>query len=235
MINTAIILAGGLGTRLRPVVSDLPKPMAPVAGRPFLEYLLLHARKQGVRQAVLSVGYKFEAIKAHFGDAYKEIRLKYAIEEEPLGTGGAIWNAFPFCESKTVVVLNGDSLFEVDFKALHGFQRGKNAKMVLSLKPMENFDRYGAVEIDEEHCIRQFQEKTFREKGLINGGVYCLDLNWAEQLPLSGKFSFEKEVLEKYVKSGECYGFVSSAYFIDIGIPADYERAQIEFSEKFQL
>ncbi len=233
MIHTAIILAGGLGTRLRSVVADMPKPMAPVAGRPFLEYLLLHAKSQGIQQAVLSVGYKYERIEAHFGRSFEGMTLDYAIEKEPLGTGGAIWNAFSFCENDTVAVLNGDSLFEVDIQALHRFKLEKKADMALSLKPMQQFDRYGVVEVDETGCIRQFKEKTYCEKGLINGGVYCFDLHWARQLPLSGKFSFEKDVLEKYVDQGMFYGYLSSAYFIDIGIPEDYERAQTEFAGKF--
>lgn len=232
MIKTAIILAGGFGTRLQSVVSEVPKPMAPVAGRPFLEFLLANARQQGVKQAVLSVGYKHEIIEAHFGDEFLGMKLCYALETEPLGTGGAIWNGLQYCEDETVVVMNGDSLFEVDIQRLYEHKVGKNADMVLSLKPMENFDRYGVVEVNEEDRILQFKEKTFRAEGLINGGVYCFDTSWARSLDLSGRFSFEKEVLEKNVTNSAFYGFVSEAYFIDIGIPEDFARAQITFKEK---
>jgi len=232
MIKTAIILAGGFGTRLQSVVSELPKPMAPVAGRPFLEYLLDYAGRQGIERAVLCVGYKRKVIQDHFRSKYKDITIEYAVEEEPLGTGGAIWNAFPYCENETVVVLNGDSLFEVDIPGLFLFKKEKKADMALSLKPMRQFDRYGVVELDEKRQITTFREKTYCEEGLINGGVYAFDLEWARQLPLSGRFSFEKEVLEQYVRQKAFFGYVSEGYFIDIGIPEDYRRAQTELPNK---
>jgi D-glycero-alpha-D-manno-heptose 1-phosphate guanylyltransferase len=232
MIKTAIILAGGFGTRLQSVVTEVPKPMAPVAGHPFLEYLLAFAYRQGVEKTVLSVGYKKEVIKAHFGAEWSGMKVEYAVEDEPLGTGGAIWNALKHCEDETVVVLNGDSLFEVDIQALYQQKKRKEADMVLSLKPMKNFDRYGVVEIDANGRILEFKEKTFRDKGLINGGVYCFDAGWAHGLGLSGRFSFEKEVLEHYIKTKAFYGYISEAYFIDIGMPEDYKRAQNTFKEK---
>lgn len=233
MINTAIILAGGFGTRLQSVVADVPKPMAPVAGKPFLEYLLHYARLNGITKAILSVGYKHEVIVNYFGNQYKELYLHYAIEDQPLGTGGAIWNAFSFCENEELVVLNGDSLFEVDIQAMGRFKLKRQAEMVLALKPMTHFDRYGVVEIDATERIQQFEEKCFREKGLINGGVYCFNVGWAKQLGLPRQFSFEKAVLEKYVADKAFYGFVSEGYFIDIGVPVDYERAQTEFETKW--
>lgn len=233
MIKTAIILAGGFGTRLKSVVADVPKPMAPVADLPFLVYLLNYAKSNGIEKAVLAVGYKHEVISNYFGTEYKGIKLHYALEDQPLGTGGAIWNTFSFCKTEEeVVVLNGDSLFEVDIQAFGRFKVNKNATMALALKPMMNFDRYGVVEIDEEQRILNFQEKTFREAGLINGGVYCFNIGWAKGLGLPQKFSFEKEILEKYVSTQYFYGFESQSYFIDIGIPVDYERAQTDFLAK---
>ncbi len=232
MITTAIILAGGFGTRLQSVVSEVPKPMAPVAGHPFLEYLLAYARKQGIQKAVLSVGYKYEVIEKHFGAEWRGLDIEYAVERSPLGTGGAIWNALSFCDHETVVVLNGDSLFEVDIPSLYKVKQQKKADMVLSLRAMENFDRYGVVEVNKEGRILEFKEKTFREAGLINGGVYCFDTEWALGLGLSGRFSFEKAVLEQELSSSNFYGYISDGYFIDIGIPEDYDRAQITFKEK---
>lgn len=232
MIRTAIILAGGFGTRLKSVISEVPKPMAPVAGHPFLEYLLAFAQQQGIRKVVLSVGYKYEIIEAHFGTEWMGLKIEYAVEQEPLGTGGAIWNALAYCGEETVVVLNGDSLFEVDIRALYQQKKTKEADMVLSLKPMHNFDRYGVVEVDANDRILEFKEKTFREAGLINGGVYCFSTQWAKSLGLSGRFSFERAVLEENVKSRAFYGYVSDAYFIDIGIPEDFARAQTMFKEK---
>lgn len=232
MIKTAIILAGGFGTRLQSVVSEVPKPMAPVAGHPFLEFLLAYARRQGVEKAVLSVGYKHEVIKTHFGKEFLGVAIEYAIEEEPLGTGGAIWNALQYCSDEVVAVINGDSLFEVDLQALFAQKDQKNADMVLSLKPMQQFDRYGVVEIDEDQRILHFMEKTYCEAGLINGGVYCFDTKWAKSLGVSGRFSFEKAILEKFVATRAFYGYISDAYFIDIGIPEDYAQSQITFKEK---
>ena len=232
MIKTAIILAGGFGTRLQSVVSEVPKPMAPVAGHPFLEFLLAYAYHQGIQKAILSVGYKHELIEAHFKKEYRGMKIEYAIEEEPLGTGGAIWNALQFCAKETVLVMNGDSLLEVDIQALGRLKTEKSADMLLSLKPMQDFDRYGVVEVDEDLRILQFMEKTYRKTGLINGGVYCFDTEWAEKLPVSGRFSFEKDVLETFVGTHAFFGFISTGYFIDIGIPEDYQRAQQTFKDK---
>ena len=160
------------------------------------------------------------------------MELAYAIEEEPLGTGGAIWNAFQFCKDETVMVLNGDSLFEVNLNELYRKKLEKEADMVLSLKPMTDFDRYGVVELDSEGRILEFKEKTYQASGLINGGVYCFDIPWAHQLGLTGKFSFEKDVMEQFVHQHKFFGYISEAYFIDIGIPADYQTAQTTFKEK---
>src|SRR4051812_38661584 len=143
--SQAIILAGGLGTRLRSAVPDLPKCMAPVAGKPFLFYVIEHFRNQGIEDFIFSIGYMHELIEAWLKKEYGSLSYQCSVEEEPLGTGGAIKQACTFAETKTVIVANGDTLFRVNFGKLLSFYHMCGADCALSLKPMENFDRYGVV------------------------------------------------------------------------------------------
>ena len=224
----AIILAGGLGTRLRAVVSDVPKCMAPVARKPFLYYVIKHLEKQGVDKFIFSLGYKHEMIEAWLNEQYPLMFMQTSVEEEPLGTGGAIKLACGLATEKNVLILNGDTLFNVDIKELFAFHKTNRADCTLSLKPMHNFDRYGVVELDTDHAITSFKEKRQYKNGLINGGVYILNRKnfLQEELPL--KFSFEKDYLEQYLNKRKICGVVQDEYFIDIGIPEDYEKAQKE-------
>jgi D-glycero-alpha-D-manno-heptose 1-phosphate guanylyltransferase len=228
-----IILAGGLGTRLRPVVNDLPKPMAPINGKPFLHYIFLYLQKQGVKEAVLSVGYKHEVIQAYFGNEYCGIKIRYSIEEEPLGTGGAIKKACSMCEG-LVLVVNGDTFFDIDLGVLLQQHFDTVSEMTLALKPMKDFDRYGSVEMDEEERIVMFNEKKFLKEGLINGGVYVMHAWGVIQKIEAIKFSFEKEVLEGQIRNFKYSGKVFDNYFIDIGIPEDYTRAGEDFKNMFR-
>jgi D-glycero-alpha-D-manno-heptose 1-phosphate guanylyltransferase len=230
MITTAIILAGGLGTRLRSVVNDLPKCMAPVAGHPFLKYVMDELMLQGVTHFILSVGYKREAIIEFVNKTYPSGNIEFAIEEEPLGTGGAIKLSAALSKEQDCFVLNGDTIFKVDLSGLSNTHNSIKADCTLSLKPMKKFDRYGAVETDITNRIISFNEKQFYNDGLINGGVYALNTASFLSEALPQKFSFEKDYLEQFYKERKLYGFQSESYFIDIGIPEDYERAQIEFS-----
>jgi len=232
MVKEAIILAGGLGTRLRGIVKDIPKPMAEVCGRPFLSYILDFLTKYEINTVVLSVGYKWEIIKNYFGDSYKNLRLVYAIENEPLGTGGAIKNALRYIQSPETFVLNGDTLFNIDLVSFYNLHKRKNSKVSLALKGISSTERYGAVKIDENNRIIAFSEKAQKFNVLINGGIYLLDKNFFNSLTTQNKFSFEKDFLEKYYKEFEFYGFAFDGYFIDIGVPEDYERAKKEF-ERF--
>ena len=225
MIDEAIILAGGLGTRLRDVVKDLPKPMASVRGRPFLCYVLEFLANQGVNRAVLSVGYRHEAIEDYFGSDWEGIDLAYAIEHAPLGTGGAIVLASRQVHGNDVYVLNGDTYFAIELEAL-AHAHLEHGTFTMALKPMRNFDRYGTVRIDGRGRIVAFEEKRFREEGLINGGIYALNRHWLGQFTFPEAFSFEQECCEKQYKNAELYGLVLDAPFIDIGIPEDYQRAQ---------
>jgi len=228
MIKEVIILAGGQGTRLRSVVSDMPKCMAPVTGKPFLFFVIEHFKKQGIDKFIFSLGYKYEMIEAWVQEQYPQLQIQFSIEEEPLGTGGAIKLACSLATEKNVLILNGDTLFKIDANKLSAFHNLYGADCTLSLKPMQQFDRYGVVEINNGHSIASFKEKQQYETGLINGGVYALNIAGFLQEDLPAKFSFEKDYLEKYYNKRKMFGLVQDAYFIDIGIPEDYKRAQNE-------
>ncbi len=232
MVDEAIILAGGFGTRLRGVVADRPKPMAEINGRPFLEYLLQYWSRQGITKAVLSVGYQHEVIRGHFGDSYQGMRLRYAVEESPLGTGGAILNALPLTSSKEVVLLNGDTLFLLELPPLLAAHREGHGQLSLALKWMKDCSRYGIVSIDDTHRVGGFEEKRPGREGLINAGVYLFEPEWMAGLQLPEAFSLEKDLLEKYHHDFRMLGVPCEGYFIDIGVPEDYERAQAEIAER---
>jgi D-glycero-alpha-D-manno-heptose 1-phosphate guanylyltransferase len=231
MISEAIILAGGLGTRLRSVVSDFPKCMAPVAGKPFLHYVIAHLQKEGINSFIFSVGYKSESIIEFITNLPNQLPMvnyQWSIEEEPLGTGGAIKLATRKSTGKNVLVCNGDTLFNVSINQLSDSHLKHKSECTLCLKPLNNFDRYGVVELDNDNSILSFNEKQFYKKGLINGGMYALNIETFLDKNLPEKFSFEKDYLEKFVNKRKMYGLIQDEYFIDIGIPEDYQRAQSE-------
>ncbi|HEX2534929.1 MAG TPA: HAD-IIIA family hydrolase [Chitinophagaceae bacterium] len=224
-VPDALVLAGGLGTRLRSVVADLPKCMAPVAGRPFLAFVIDALRRQGVRRFVFSLGYKHELITAYLEKEFPTLEYSIVVEPEPLGTGGAIRLACSAAKTKDVVVVNGDTLFEVSLAAMMEVHNTRSADATLALKPMRDFDRYGVVELDDTGKIIRFREKQQYKEGLINGGVYLLNRERFLNLSLPEKFSFEKEYLEDTQSGHLLYGVVQDGYFIDIGIPEDFEKA----------
>jgi len=223
----AIILAGGTGTRLKSVVSDIPKPMAPVNNKPFLVYLFEYLLDQGITRAILSTGYKHEYIENYFGDSYKGIEIAYSVETEPLGTGGAIKKALELTSENMVYILNGDTFFKVDLNQFAQSHLESKSLLTFSLKMMENFDRYGIVKISQSKVIG-FEEKRPCKSGNINGGVYIANTSIFDNLDLPAKFSFENDFLDKYVEVFHFGYYLSDDYFIDIGIPEDYERAQRE-------
>lgn len=224
----AVVLAGGFGTRLRSVVADLPKPMAPVRGRPFIEYVLDDLMEQGIERVVLAVGYKAELIHEHFGDAYGSLSLVYSVEEEPLGTGGGIRQAVSLSSGDPVFVLNGDTLFRVSFEQMFSRFVRSGSLLTIALKTMQHFDRYGTVLLNEQQVITGFREKRPMAEGLINGGVYLLSRELFALKALPEKFSFEQEILEAEYLRGRFHAEIFDGYFIDIGIPEDYQRAQVE-------
>ena len=230
-IREAIILAGGLGTRLRSAVPDLPKCMAPVNGKPFLSYVVDYFHGQGIEKFIFSLGYKHEIITDYLENHYPLLNKQYSIEDEPLGTGGAIRLACKKATEKTVLVLNGDTLFNIQLSKLSSFHHMCGAHCTLSLKPMKNFDRYGVVELNKDYSIKSFNEKQFYTEGFINGGVYALQAVKFLEEDLPAVFSFEKDYLEKKFTERRIYGVVQDAYFIDIGIPEDFKRAQEELKK----
>lgn len=222
-----IVLAGGLGTRLSGVVSDVPKCMAPVAGEPFLAHILRDLELQFVDHVIFSLGYKHEVVIEWLRQKAFTFKTSWVIEQEPLGTGGGIKLALNKAKEKEVFVLNGDTLFDVNLREMQGTFDPKH-KAMLALKPMRNFERYGSVQLDENNTITAFEEKQFKEEGVINGGIYLLNRAQENFSAFPQKFSFEKDFFETEVAAGSLQGYISDSYFIDIGIPEDYYRAQTE-------
>jgi len=202
--------------------------MAPIAGKPFLSYLLKYLENQGVERFILSLGYKHEMIEKFIYDQFSMLNVQFSIEEEPLGTGGAIKLACTKVENENVWIVNGDTFFRIDLNALMDFHCRQYANCTIALKRMQNFSRYGAVELDSSGQITNFHEKQFFKEGFINGGLYTLNISSFMQENLQGNFSFEKDYLETYHNSRKIFGKVEDEYFIDIGIPGDYEKAQLE-------
>jgi D-glycero-alpha-D-manno-heptose 1-phosphate guanylyltransferase len=228
-----IILAGGMGTRLQSVVSDKPKCLADINGKPFLAHLSRYLRHYHFCKVVFAVGYMKELVIDYVMQHRDEFpfAFDFAEENEPLGTGGAIINAMPYCNTDDVFVINGDTFFDVDLDAMLAYQQLKMADCTLALKPMTNADRYGLVHLNDEGMITAFQEKTTGASGLINGGIYCLFRPSFLNIPFETSFSFEKDYLEKFLNEREMAGFVQDRYFIDIGVPEDYARAQYELEQ----
>jgi D-glycero-alpha-D-manno-heptose 1-phosphate guanylyltransferase len=227
MTNEAIILAGGFGTRLASVV-DVPKPMAPIHDIPFLQYILNYLSKYNITKIHLAVGYKHQVILDYFGSNYKGCELNYIVEDTPLGTGGAVKKALSEVTSDQVFIINGDTFFDVDLKKMNAHFNATKAVVSLALKPMQNFDRYGVVVTDDSDRIMAFQEKKYCKEGAINGGIYLLNTDVFEGIEFPEQFSLEQDYFDKYCKESNFVGFKSDTYFIDIGIPTDYAKAQEE-------
>jgi len=226
-MKEAIILAGGLGTRLYPLTLTVPKPMVPVSDKPFLEYLLTRLKEREYSRVILSVGYLGEQIEAYFGSSWHGLELIYAYEETPLGTGGAIALALTFAKDTNVLVLNGDTFCAIDWQAMALFHIDSNADLTIALKPMKNFERYGNVEMDKGRVV-SFEEKQYVNSGQINTGVYILNKSLFKIFPMPEKFSFEVDFLQCKLNEVTVNAFMTDSYFIDIGIPEDYQRAQSE-------
>jgi D-glycero-alpha-D-manno-heptose 1-phosphate guanylyltransferase len=229
-VNEAIVLAGGLGTRLKDLLPDLPKCMAPVAGRPFLFYVVNYLRSQGIEKFIFSLGYKHDQILEWLQTQFPTLNYRYVIEEKPLGTGGAIRLATTTAESENLLIANGDTLFRADILKAEAIHFNKKAACTLLLKPMQDFDRYGVVEINAEKEVTGFREKQVYERGNINGGLYLLNRERFLKQEFPEVFSFETEYLEKTFRSNKIYGIVDENYFIDIGIPQDFQKAQADLA-----
>ena len=222
-----IILGGGFGTRLRAVLPDTPKPMAPIHGRPFLAWLLDYLATQGVDDVILSVGYKYDVIKSYFGDQYGAIKIRYSIETDPLGTGGAIKKALSLVDDDALFVLNGDTFLQLDYAKMLACHNQRGASITLALRAVDDTSRYGRVELNQNDVV-SFAEKQAGSAGFINSGIYFLSRRIFDNKPLADVFSFETEFLYPYLKSIRPNAFITDGYFIDIGVPEDYTRAQYE-------
>jgi len=225
----AILLAGGLGTRLAGRLNGVPKPMAPVAGRPFLEILLSQLKRAGCARVLLSVGHLHTSIQSYFGSSWREMRLDYVIEDSPLGTGGAIRSALSRASEESVLVLNGDTYLQVDYAALLDFHRSEDAEMTMAVTRRGDIARYGGVLVEGKRILG-FQEKGQSGPGWINAGAYVLNrnLHWPQSLP--DKFSFELDFLSAEIGRRVTAAYQVDGFFLDIGVPEDLDRAQIELA-----
>ncbi|MCB9224840.1 MAG: NTP transferase domain-containing protein [Crocinitomicaceae bacterium] len=226
-INEAIVLAGGLGTRLRSTIGEIPKPLAPVNDHPFLHYLFEYLKKNQINVAILSVGYKWEMIHEIFGDNYLGIEIKYAVEEEPLGTGGGIKLALEMVDGAQCYVLNGDTYFDIQLAILGDFHNSKKSEFTLAGKSMTHFDRYGTIDIDQDGTILAFNEKMPKKEGVINGGIYCVNKDILENFQ-KVRFSIETDYLEPNAGNGKLKAMVFHDYFKDIGTPEDYRQFELD-------
>lgn len=232
MITEAIVLAGGLGTRLRDAVPDLPKCLAPINNEPFLYYLISYFKNQGISRFIFSLGYKHELIEEMLLKDFPELDYEIVVEEEPLGTGGAVVLAMNKSIEEDVLILNGDTFYTIDLDTFSDAHYNLEGECTLALKPMQDFNRYGLVEIDEKNRVISFQEKMHYDNGLINGGVYAVHVPSFQNHEFVSKFSFEKDYLENHFVHGRIMGVIQDSYFIDIGIPEDLQKAQEELPGK---
>lgn len=225
VITEAIVLAGGRGTRLRSLVSAVPKPMADVNGAPFLAYVLARLAAAGVRTTLLSVGYKHEAITSYFGGSWRGMRLRYVVEPEPLGTGGALALSLAQAEEPSVFVLNGDTYFDVPLQELAARHAAGCCDLTLALKRLPDVGRYGTVVVAGGRVVR-FEEKAGRAAGLVNAGVYLARRDLLAGVPAGVAFSFEADFLPPRLGELRVCAFTGTGYFVDIGVPEDYLRAR---------
>ena len=220
-----IILTGGMGTRLKSKIKDIPKTMASWNGVPFLERTINWLNKFEIQNVILAVGYKKEIIKNYFGNQYKNINTIYSEEETPLGTGGAIKQALEKTNQENVIVMNGDILARVELNSMYKKHLDSNATMTIAIKHMENFDRFGVIKFNKNR-ITEFLEKRYVESGYMNTGIYIMNKKIFDNKINDKVFSLENDYLNKYVSEDQIVPFIYDGNFIDIGIPEDYEKLQ---------
>lgn len=233
-MTSAIILAGGLGTRLRSVVSDLPKPLAPIHGRPFLEYQMDYWISQGVDSFILSLGYLHNKIIDYFGTTYRTAKLEYVIEETPLGTGGGLLLAINKAKDREfTLVINGDTFFEVDLQELTKFAKERDADWTFALFETNDFERYSGIKIDKTKKIIQIGIKSNnKDIAYANGGVYLIKTgllfneNLRQRFQSNINISLEKEIFSYLINTNaKLFGYLSKGEFLDIGTPLDYKKS----------
>lgn len=228
----AIILVGGLGTRLGELTKSTPKPMLPIRGVPFLERLLIFLKENEVSRVILAVGYKKEIVESYFSSREKTVpNIVYSSENSPLGTGGAIAAALRYTVTDDIFVLNGDSFLDVDFKEMEKFHKLNRADITIASHFLSKADRYGVLDVNANKEVVSFEEKGKLNEGLINGGVYLLNTTFLRNIFSTiseKKFSFEETILMNKDLNLNKYHFQTYGYFLDIGIPSDYQKAQSE-------
>lgn len=220
----AIILAGGSGTRLQSVVWDVPKPMAPVNGRPFLEFLIKRLVDSGITEIILSIGYLHEKIISYFGDgSLFGASISYCVESEPLGTGGAIRESLKILDAETALIMNGDTFSSVDTNSLASFHSNMKAMVSMAVVPISDASRYGTVLVTPEGRVKLFLEKQAIGSNLVNSGTYICN-NSLLDLFSTGNVSFENDILPIIINKGLLAAQIQDVPFIDIGIPEDYQK-----------
>lgn len=230
----ALILAGGLGTRLRSVIGENPKPMAAVAGKPFLWWLLRQIETQGVADTYLSVGYRHEQVRAGLGDRFGAMRLHYVIEDEPLGTGGAVCKALAEIPADEVLMLNGDTFAALNLASFAFAAQAEQSDVAIAVAEVADASRYGTIDADEFGMIHAFREKGRQGAGNVNAGVYYLrKAALLNDLALPERFSFEQDFLAQQVGKLRLLALTGVSDFIDIGIPEDYHAAQTKVPSLF--
>jgi D-glycero-alpha-D-manno-heptose 1-phosphate guanylyltransferase len=223
--DEAIILVGGFGTRLRSVVSDVPKPLAPVAGRPFLAWVLDALAAQGIRRVILATGFMGDRVLAVCGDHWHGMEVMYSQESKPLGTGGAIALAFSQVHGDACLVLNGDTWLTFDCADFDRDWRASDARLAVALVEVADVSRYGAVRV-ERNRVTGLVEKGLAGPGYINAGAYGIRRSLLADFPAVESFSFEREVLTPMVQRESVFGYTHTGDFVDIGVPQDYQHAQ---------
>lgn len=225
----AIVLAGGFGTRLRELVPDLPKPMAPVAGKPFLEILLCSLSRKGFSRVVFSLGFMADKISGHFGEGFAGMELAYAVEDHPLGTGGAVRLALSISQQDHVYVFNGDTFLDLEIDAVERLWQDRHHPIIVG-RAVPDTARYGRL-LMVDGRVTSFSVKGVAGPGLINAGCYVLSKQALDGFPLGQPFSLETEFFTKYLQGIQFDGFVTNGLFIDIGVPDDYMLAQTVLAE----
>ena len=228
----AIILAGGFGTRLKSIVSEIPKPIAPIGGKPFLAWLIEYITHQGINRVIISVGYKKENIIQYFDNNYRNLDIHFSIENEPLGTGGAIARALKLSQSENIFVINGDTFCKIDYKEM-AFNHNEDLADISMVLKSENETKLRGSAVVSNGRVSQFIEKGNKGKGLINCGIYYLQKKIFDGYQLTKIFSFEKDFLQKHTSKIFIQAYLTDEYFVDIGIPAHYQKAQTEIINFF--
>lgn len=232
-MREVIILAGGLGTRLKHLLNEKPKSLAIVANKPFLKYIIDLLLRNGVEKFYFALGYQSKLIIDFLISNYPTLNFYYNIESNLLGTGGAIRNVIDLCENDHVLIVNGDTYFELNFEDFFKFHQKNKSNFTIALKLLQNFCRYGTVTLDNSYNLVSFEEKKVVESGLINSGYSIINRSELNRFKKNVNFSFEKDYLEKCIPNKNFYGFIDNSYFIDIGIEEDFNNAQIHFMNNY--